>query len=261
MPQPGRPGNLTAEQEAKLKEFWKTVFKVFGVSTSSSAADDLLEEAEDDTQVNGGPAAPGKEKKKRRNVFSRKKKNKEGKSDDTASTTASISTSDQDDKYGQTKEFFEALANNTPEDLHRAFWTNVKSENPDSLLLRFLRARKWDIEKALVMMISTMQWRHKTMDVEEDIVFGGEASAMVDSQESGDKTKKRDAADFLEQMRLGKSFVHGKDKEGRPLTIVRVRLHHGGDQTERSIERFTVFVFETTRLLLEPPADTGVSRK
>ena len=255
MPLPGRPGNLTAEQEQKLKEFWKVVFKVFGVTTSGTEADDLLEEADEDVQATGSPAAAGKEKKKKRNIFKRRKKDKEGKGEDRSSLGSSAA---DDDKYGQTKEFFEALANNTPEDLHRAFWTNVKHENPDGLLLRFLRARKWDIEKALVMMISTMQWRHKEMHVEEDIVKGGEALSLAESK-SSDKTKQKEGGDFISQLQMGKSYVHGVDKEGRPLTVVRVRLHHGGEQTESSIARFTVHTFETTRFMLVPPADTGVS--
>ena len=257
MAQPGRPGNLTEEQEAKLKEFWKVVFKIFGIDNSGTVADDLIDEAEDNAQGNDTAAAPTKEKKKRRNPFSRKKKNKDGKGEDGPSTSGSVATNDSDDKYGQTKEYFEALANNTPDDLHRAFWMNTKSESPDALLLRFLRARKWDIQKALVMMVSTMQWRHKEMQVEDDIVHGAERTAVLDSK-SDDKAKKSEAVDFLDQLKRGKSYVHGTDKEGRPLTIVRVKLHHGGEQSQASIARFTVYIFETTRLLLVPPADTGV---
>ena len=261
MPLPGRPGTLTAGEEAKLKDFWKAVFKILGVQTSGSAADELIEEAEEEGQANGEAATPaGKEKKKRRNIFKRKK-NKETKDDEaskSSSLAASVAAGDSDDKYGQTKEFFEALANNTPEDLHRAFWMNLKCEHPDALLLRFLRARKWDIEKALVMMISTMQWRHKEMHVEEEIVRGGEGYALANLSNS-DKTIQKDSEGFIDQLRKGKSYVHGVDKEGRPLTFIRVRLHHGGDQSEKSIERFTVHIFEVTRLMLQPPADTGVS--
>ena len=252
-PLPGRPGNLTAEEEIKLKKFWKAVYKVFGIQASESEADDLLDEA-DEQPTNGTAAPAAKDKKKKRNIFSRKKKDK----DKEKAKEKSGADAAEDDKYGQTKEFFEALASNSPEDLHRTFWQNVKGENPDGLLLRFLRARKWDIEKAMVMMVSTMQWRQKEMNVEEDIVLGGELAALKDSK-GNEQAKKKEGEDFLMQLRKGKSYVHGVDKEGRPVTIVRVKLHHGGDQSESSIARFTVHVFETTRLLLEPPADTGVS--
>lgn len=133
----------------------------------------------------------------------------------------------------------------------------VKSDNPDGLLLRFLRARKWDIDKALVMMVSTMQWRAKEMHVDDSIVRDGEAAAL-DASASSDAAIKKEGEDFMAQLRLGKSYLHGTDKEGRPMCTVRVRLHKQGEQSEKSLERFTVHVLETARLLLVAPVDTAV---
>lgn len=65
--------------------------------------------------------------------------------------------------------------------------------------------------------------------------------------------------DFMSQLRLGKSYVHGLDKDGRPICFVRVRLHKPGDQSEESLERSIVYIMETTRLMLHPPVDTAVS--
>jgi hypothetical protein len=134
----------------------------------------------------------------------------------------------------------------------------VKHDHPDGLLLRFLRARKWDVEKALVMMVSTMRWRSSDMHVDDDIMWNGEMKAWEDSQGS-DPAKKKLGQDFLDQMRLGKSFLHGLDKEGRPMCFVRVRLHKQGEQSEESLERYTVFVIESARMILSPPVDTAVS--
>src|ERR1700737_315841 len=36
---PGRPGNLTAEETAKLKEMWSVAFKVFGIPEPNSEAE------------------------------------------------------------------------------------------------------------------------------------------------------------------------------------------------------------------------------
>lgn len=82
-------------------------------------------------------------------------------------TTAAspVTLDDSDDKYGHNKDFKVALASQTPAELREAFWGMVKCDNPDGLLLRFLRARKWDVDKALVMMVATMGWRSKEMDV------------------------------------------------------------------------------------------------
>jgi hypothetical protein len=263
---PGRPGTLTPEQEGKLRELWAATMKVFGVYEAP-------------TEVNGDdtPSAPtradtttdkdGKEKKKKSRLHVFKRKDKGDKGGDSESTTpgtqtpsdiSSLSIADEDDKHGQGKEFKAAIANTSPEDLRKAFWSMVKHDHPDGLLLRFLRARKWDVDKALVMMISTMHWRAEEVHVDDDIVRNGELAAFEESKSSEAKTKK-EGEDFMAQLRMGKSFLHGLDKEGRPMCIVRARLHKAGEQSEESLERFTVYTIETARMLLRPPVDTAVS--
>ena len=165
---------------------------------------------------------------------------------------------DSEDKYGQSKDFQEALSNMSPETIRTTFWSMVKHDHPDALLLRFLRARKWDVEKALVMMISTMRWRAVEMHVDDDIMKNGEGGAL-EASKSTDSAKKKHAEDFLTQMRMGKSFLHGLDKAGRPMCFVRVRLHKQGEQSEESLERYTVYLIESARMVLSPPIDTAVS--
>jgi hypothetical protein len=43
------------------------------------------------------------------------------------------------------------------------------------------------------------------------------------------------------------------------MCFVRVRLHKQGEQSEESLERYTVFVIESARMILAPPVDTAVS--
>ncbi|KAH6873327.1 hypothetical protein BKA58DRAFT_164851 [Alternaria rosae] len=257
----GRPGTLTPEEDKKLRELWGIVMKVFGVEAGSEAVSTADEVASPTTSE---AAADGKKdkKKSRLNVFKRNKGEKGA--DDKASTASTGSTpsdisrlsiSADDDKFGQTAEFKAAIANIPPEELRRTFWMMVKHDHPDALLLRFLRARKWDVEKALVMMISTMQWRLNEMHVDDDIMKNGELAA---SQTTSDDAKtKKNADDFLTQLRMGKSYLHGLDIEGRPMCFVRARLHKAGEQTEESLERFTVYTIETARMLLRPPIDTA----
>lgn len=250
---PGRPGNLTKEQEVKLKELWTEAFKVFGIELflehgdvkEKNSIDHALSAAESD-----------KKKKKRINLFGSRKHAGEG--TDESHTGGSKGSGDADDKFGLTKEFQQTLATMSPEEIREAFWSMVKHDNPDGLLLRFLRARKWDVHKALVMLIATMRWRLKEMRVDDDIVRNGEGAAVTDSQ-SSDKAVKREALDFLAQLRLGKSFLRGTDKEGRPICHARVRLHRQSDQSEASLERYTVYIIETARLVLAPNVDTAVS--
>jgi hypothetical protein len=250
---PGRPGNLTKEEEGKLQELWIESFKVFGVG--------LPTEYGDAGETNAGPRLDAtdsdKKKKKRTNMFGRKSR---GENLDETPAGGSGGSGDSDDKFGLTKEFQQTLATMTPEEIREAFWGMVKHDNPDGLLLRFLRARKWDVHKALVMMIATLRWRLKDMRVDEDISKNGEGAAVADC-ESSDNAVRKEAADFMAQLRLGKAFFRGVDKEGRPLCFVRIRLHKLGEQSEASLEKFTVHIIETARLLLVPDVDTAVSRE
>ncbi|KNG47667.1 cral trio domain-containing protein [Stemphylium lycopersici] len=262
----GRPGSLTPEQEKKLRELWGIVMKVFGVEAGSEEVNGAGANGEEEAPsptTSEAPADGKKDKKKSRlNVFKRNKGEKGA--DDKASTApdssaptdiSRLSISADDDKFGQTADFKAAIANIPPEELRRTFWSMVKHDHPDALLLRFLRARKWDVEKALVMMISTMQWRLNEMHVDDDIMKNGELTALQTT--TADAKEKKNAEDFLTQLRMGKSYLHGLDTEGRPMCFVRARLHKAGEQTEESLERFTVYTIETARMLLRPPIDTA----
>lgn len=243
---PGRPGNLTPEQTEKLKEMWHATLEVFGV----------LKDEPHSAATNGAStsstAGSTDEKKKRKLRFS--VLGKKGKD----SGSASAGSESGNDKHGQTKEFEQALASQPPEELRKAFWSMAKHDHPDALLLRFLRARKWDVHAALVMLVSTMHWRSQEMHVDDQIMWNGEEHALKESK-SSDAAAKKEGEDFLAQLRMGKSFLHGTDKEGRPCCYVRVKLHKQGEQTEKSLEQLTVYTIENARMLLRPPIDTAVS--
>ena len=246
-PLSGRPDNLTTEEEHKLKEFWLALQAVCGVGPLANGTEGASDAKNSPADVKDQEAEKHK-KKKRLGLFNRNKGEDE---------KPSLSAMDGEDKYGQAKEYLKVLESQKPEELRQAVWSMVKHDNPDALLLRFLRARKWHVQNALIMMIATLHWRQQEQHVDDDIMIHGELGALEDSQSSNAETK-RAGDDFLKQMRLGKSFVHGKDKEGRPMCFVRVRLHHGSDQSEKSIERYTVYTIETARFLLKPPVDTAV---
>ncbi|KAH7322967.1 CRAL-TRIO domain-containing protein [Stachybotrys elegans] len=241
--QPGRPGNLTPEQEEKVRQLWQSILQLCGVyedAVSSSAASA--------TKTGPEPETP---KKKRFGVFRRKGSDKPSPAESPAKGT------DEDDKYGQTKQFQETLANQSPESIRATIWQMVKHDHPDALVLRFLRARKWDIYDALVMFVATMNWRLNDMKVDDDIMKAGEGGATEAAQNSSDPAVKTLNEDFLEQARMGKSYLHGTDKNGRPICVVRVKLHKQGEQCEESLERYTVFIIETARMVLAPPVDTA----
>lgn len=182
---PGRPNNLTEEQKVKLKEMWGTAFKVFGVpldvESESATATEVPTPTEgvartvtEATEAATEPQ-PKKGGGKIKSLFKKKDKaeaSTSGSSTPTAAATPDLSQSisqfvisESDDKYSQTKEFKDLLATSTPQEIQDTFWRMVKCDHPDSLFLRFLRARKWDVPKAIVMFVATLRWRSKELDV------------------------------------------------------------------------------------------------
>lgn len=252
---PGRPGTLTPEQEEKLRQFWIAASRVFG-----TIDDKFIEELSAKTSPETKEKSP---KKSRLGFLSRKHKN-DSDADSTASSdterSRATSIAQGDDKYGQNKQFQDTIAQQTPEALRSTCWSMVKHDHPDALFLRFLRARKWDVDKALVMMISTMNWRAQDINIDDDVIYNGEEGAVLAAKSNDEAAKKiGNGEDFMVQLRMGKSFLHGADKMGRPMCFVRAKLHKQGEQSEISLERCTVYTIETARMMLAPPVDTAVS--
>ncbi|USW58988.1 Putative CRAL-TRIO lipid binding domain, CRAL/TRIO domain, CRAL/TRIO domain superfamily [Septoria linicola] len=237
---PGRPGNLTAEQEQRLKDMWISISEIAGMEHATNGT--TPSRASTDVKPEAGETTP---KKKSRFGFGRSKKDK-----------AEEAEGVTNDKHGQTKEYEQALASLSPEQIREALWLFSKHDDPDALLLRFLRARKWDVQNAMIMMISTMHWRLVEQHVDDDIMLNGEGHALRESA-SSNAAEKKEGEDFMAQLRMGKSFLHGVDKDGRPCCYVRVKLHRQGEQSEKSLERFTVYTIETARMMLRPPVDTA----
>ncbi|KAF3398443.1 hypothetical protein F1880_005744 [Penicillium rolfsii] len=149
------------------------------------------------------------------------------------------------------------LSKMTPEEMCFSILKMIKQEHPDSLLLRFLRARKWDVGKGFTMIVTNILWR-KEMEVDDDILPKGELYALEQSRnEKLPAKEKKEGCDFIEQLKTGKSFLHGFDRQGRPVNYVRVKIHKPGAQSEEALERYIVHVIETTRLIVVPPIETG----
>lgn len=268
----GRVGHLTYQEETKLREFWAVLFKIFKISQAESVgvewADSLLPlQKTQSTTANTTDTSSVTSKKK---TVTKKRFGFFGRSNETVEEKEEISTTsgqtvasqfkmvDDDDKYGLNKEFLTALASQSPEELRTAFWNAIKQDNPDAFLLRFLRARKWDVQKALVMLISTLRWRSQEWKVDDEIVFKGEA-AFHENSKSDDPTKKKEGEDMLHMLRIGEAYCRGKDKLGRPICYTNVRLHRIGAYCQSAIEKNIIFQIETCRLMLDSRIDTAVS--
>ncbi len=109
-------------------------------------------------------------------------------------------------------------------------------DNPDVILLRWLRARKWDVNCALQQHLDTIQWRNE-WGVKEFIAKG-------------------ETDLCYEEIITGKSYFMGNDRAGRPINYVSVKNHIKGQFPAEATEKLTVFIMETGRKLLKFPHET-----
>ncbi|KAI8322994.1 CRAL/TRIO domain-containing protein [Martensiomyces pterosporus] len=119
--------------------------------------------------------------------------------------------------------------------LRSAFWSAIREDHPDVLVLRFLRARKWDLDKAYKMAIAAVKWR--ILEKVEEIIWYG------------------DIHNDASLMWKGVSYAHGKDKLGQPIIWSGSYLHHQKDQSYPQLKRYLIWMMETLRQLLSPPIE------
>ncbi|KAJ1817617.1 hypothetical protein LPJ56_004022, partial [Coemansia sp. RSA 2599] len=110
------------------------------------------------------------------------------------------------------------------------FWqAATQIGNPDSWVLRFLRARNWDVEKALDMIRRTVIWR--IGQAIDEISFYGESCLHSHTMESG------------------LAFACTEDRLGNPVYIIRVRANVARARSIQAIKRFLCWQIESSQLL------------
>ncbi|UKZ93244.1 uncharacterized protein TrAFT101_008165 [Trichoderma asperellum] len=134
------------------------------------------------------------------------------------------------------------------QELNKGLWDFMAADHPDVTIIRFLRAKRWDKKMAMAMLISTIQWR-KGQEI-NGIVQIGENVGLKSCPSADEK-------DFMMHHRSGKSYIRGIDRDGRPIYIIRARLHNPSSQSTRSMEMFVLHTIENLRIMLKAPNDTS----
>ncbi|KAJ5247617.1 hypothetical protein N7468_002600 [Penicillium chermesinum] len=247
---PGFLGNLSSDQEEKLQKLWKLVL----------AAGNYANEGSDEATEDEAPKSPTSPPPRRFSLLSRTQSNISETSVATYSRPSQKNTlamlKDMGIQSNETKMVQNALSKIEPNELQRAILDLIKHDSPDAMLLRFLRARKWDVPKAFAMMTEALVWRVKEAHVDDQIIPQGELHA-AKAEKGTDAKEKKMSEGFLAQMRMGKAFIHGYDKIGRPVVYIRVRIHKPGAQTEEALERYIIHTIESVRLLLKGQTETA----
>ncbi|KAG1118663.1 hypothetical protein G6F42_013143 [Rhizopus arrhizus] len=134
--------------------------------------------------------------------------------------------------------------------LHKAFWGMVATDNPDSTLLRFLRARKRDLDAAYNMLTNTLRWRLE-MRINEIVSLG--ETGLIEELE---KAKTGLGVAFKKQLEQKMVTLGGPDRRARGVCFVNVQVHHKDNQPLEVMKLLTIYVMETSRVICDYPMET-----
>ena len=153
--EPGTVGNLTVDEELKLREAWAHLLRMGGTPGVSHTSPD------------------------------------------------------------RSDEFLTHVKDKTPEGFRKSLWEFILCEHPDAVIIRFLRARDWDVKNAMDMLVSAVDW-HQERRINPDVVQAGEGVGLK-------TTRTKDEESFIMQYHSGKSYIRGVDNDDNPIYIIRVR--------------------------------------
>ncbi|KAI9140807.1 CRAL-TRIO domain-containing protein [Paraphysoderma sedebokerense] len=121
--------------------------------------------------------------------------------------------------------------------LRQSFWLYSGPYHPTDLLLRYLRARKFDVRAAFNMLLETSLWRSKSHL--QLIIEKGERAIAKNLLASGE------------------AFYYKVDKLGRPVIYINVKNHLRSVNTQEELERFLKYQIEIGVIILKRPADAA----
>ena len=202
-------GNLNADQKSKLSFMWDLVFTVLN---------------HPDKAVKG--------------EFSEE--------DELGHHDAHLSKQDQQKQAKSLKEEQEALqelfATHGVEEFHDQLWFLFGPDIPDMIMLKFLRARKWNVHRAFAMLCKCVKWR-----IESD-VMGIVAK--------GDLGLSREDPTYAIQGPAEKVYSLGySDKNVMPVIMIHVKNHIAAAQPAETMTKFVISAAETFRTLVVYPND------
>ncbi|ORX61781.1 CRAL/TRIO domain-containing protein [Hesseltinella vesiculosa] len=227
-PLPGRIDTLTADQEAMLKETWRQLLTLFKQAGEPWTAPEPKKKEEPKKSsfwgFSGGSAEP-----EAKDLFMGVGKN----------------------PAWLDLPLEKALPLIPGEELELTFWNMTVTDNADAVLLRFLRARKWDQKAAFNMLVNCLRWR--LVNRVDEIVALGE-QGIFDELE---KLKPGMGQQFVENLHCNKAVIGGPSKNGYPIAYINPRFHKKEDQDHEVIKIMTVYFMESSRMVVHQPMEAA----
>ncbi|PKI83932.1 hypothetical protein MVES_001874 [Malassezia vespertilionis] len=193
---PGHIGNLDSSQKSKLAKIWLLYLHVLENPEKAQSGQIIADEAPDE----GAPPLSKEEKAKEEKAHQ----------EEAQALKLLFKTHGVDEFYNQ-------------------FWLLCGPDNPDMMMLKFLRARK------------CLNWR-----IDTDVV------GLLTEGDLG--ISKRDSK-YLAQAESEKAFVAGMNDEQMPIIYIRVKKHLGKAQGEDTMTKFIIATAESFRSFISFPND------
>lgn len=126
------------------------------------------------------------------------------------------------------------------EDLLLSLFASARNDYFDTPLLRFIVARKHNFADALRMCVDSLNWRINVHPVDTYFLEGDAKMYLSKSNPQ-----------IIEAFKLGQAYIRGRDKNGQPIVVVRVKKHLRHNCPDHDFERFICIIIETVRLKLQ----------
>jgi len=108
--------------------------------------------------------------------------------------------------------------------------------NEQTIHLKFLRARGFDVKVALDLYTASLTWA-------------------VQFQDIGVRNIKRET--IQTEIDTGKCMAWGKDNDGRPCIYVRAALHKKSKSDPKELERYMAWFFDKSKQIVKAPVETA----
>ncbi|KJE93423.1 hypothetical protein CAOG_04216 [Capsaspora owczarzaki ATCC 30864] len=109
------------------------------------------------------------------------------------------------------------------------FWLAIGHEDADVFLLRFLRARRFEVDKAFTMLTECIDWQ---------VSFGTHHLTVAQVADNY----------FFETNLM--FFSRGRCKNGRPIAVIRVKVHDKNRRDLESLKRFCILQMQAGRRMV-----------
>lgn len=128
-----------------------------------------------------------------------------------------------------------------PNELHRAFWKMQRGDLLDNWVLKFIRARNFDVERGLNMFTTDLDWKSNECQAYEWLLEGDSISYLRGINPG-----------FVKNFTVSKAWIKGHDRKNNIVFVFRAKLHMIADgNPQDEMKRWCVLMIEWCRFYMK----------